>query len=239
MGPSARAKEFRWFEGLAILIGMIGIQCGSEVYAQWGAYVYSPPEGAGRVVFVVPLLAGIMFIVGRIFDAITDPILGSFSDRASTMPGRWRFPKLKGRRRPFMFWGGVLMLFTGMFFWWPPVQDKSIVNFVYGTFFICLHWFAFTAAMIALNALAPELARSTQARIRMGQWVSTGMIIGLAIAVIGPGEVAVAIDPPAEPGADPSSRGFMYAGSIFAVLTTLCFLVPVFVIRERFDSSKY
>ena len=46
-----------------------------------------------------PLLAGILAAAPRVFDAITDPIMGFITDNART---RW------GRRRPFIFIGGIL-----------------------------------------------------------------------------------------------------------------------------------
>ena len=46
------------------------------------------------VVGLVPALAGTALMIGKVWDAITDPITGYYSDRTRT---RW------GRRRPYMF----------------------------------------------------------------------------------------------------------------------------------------
>jgi GPH family glycoside/pentoside/hexuronide:cation symporter len=45
-----------------------------------------------------PVVRGVVLMVFRIWDAITDPIIGNYSDNART---RW------GRRRPFIVGGGI------------------------------------------------------------------------------------------------------------------------------------
>jgi hypothetical protein len=45
-----------------------------------------------------PLLAGLVPLVGRVVDAVTDPLMGRISDRT-----RWRW----GRRRPYLLLGAV------------------------------------------------------------------------------------------------------------------------------------
>ena len=37
-----------------------------------------------NIVHLEPLLAGLVFMLGRVFDAITDPIMGVLSDRLKT-----------------------------------------------------------------------------------------------------------------------------------------------------------
>ncbi|MCP4577689.1 MAG: MFS transporter, partial [Deltaproteobacteria bacterium] len=51
-----------------------------------------------------PGLAGMVIMIGKIWDAITDPMVGYLSDRTKS---RW------GRRRPYIFFGSF-PLFAGM-----------------------------------------------------------------------------------------------------------------------------
>ncbi len=69
-----------------------------------------------------PFLAGLLGGLPRIFDAITDPIMGFISDNTNT---RW------GRRRPYIFIGAIL---SGIFFimlWQLDENASQMYNFWY------------------------------------------------------------------------------------------------------------
>lgn len=192
---SISQKEFKWFEGLAICLSMIGVQLCSEVINQWGLYFYSPSKGIGRTIYVSISIVGYIFIIGTIWDAFSSPIVGVISDKTPTRPGRWRIIPIYGRRRPYIFFGALLMVFTMISFWYPPIQAPSIINFLYATFILCTHWTLFSITVIPLNALGPEIARSEPARIALGTWTAVGMIVGLAFANALPGILIAKLDP--------------------------------------------
>lgn len=188
-------KEFRWYEGLAICLSMIGVQLCSEVINQWGLYFYSPSGGVGRTVYVSISIVGYIFIIGTIWDAFSSPIVGAISDKTPTRPGKWRIVPIHGRRRPYIFFGSILMVFTMISFWYPPINGPSSINFIYATFILCSHWTLFSLAVIPLNALGPEIARSESARVALGTWTAIGMIVGLAFANALPGILISKLDP--------------------------------------------
>ena len=69
-----------------------------------------------------PFLAGLLGGLPRIFDALTDPIMGFISDNTKS---RW------GRRRPYIFVGAIL---SGIFFiilWQLDPEDSVNYNFWY------------------------------------------------------------------------------------------------------------
>ena len=235
---SASRKEFSWIEGLAICLGMIGVQLTSEVIAGWGNFFYTPPEGTGRIVFVTAGMAAIIFAAGRLFDAVTDPLIGMWSDRVRTQPGKRRFLRLAGRRRPFMFWGSVLMTITGIAFWYPPVPGTSWANCAYGTLIVCLHWGLFTICVVPLKSLEPEIARSQQARVRLGIWVGIGMITGLAVSQILPGIVIDALDPVEAGEGQHSPEAFQRAAMLFAFAALVLLQLPVWLVRERYETPQ-
>ena len=188
-------REFRWPEGLAICVSMIGVQLCSEVINQWGLYFYSPSGGVGRTLYVPAALVGIIFIIGTLWDAVSSPVVGILSDKTPTRPGKWRVLPIPGRRLPYIFWGAFGMIFTLVGFWYPPVEGPSLLNLAYGTVFLCAHWTLFSLAVVPLNALGPEIARSESARVAVGTWVAVGMILGLAFANALPGVLITALDP--------------------------------------------
>jgi glycoside/pentoside/hexuronide:cation symporter, GPH family len=57
---------------------------------------------------------GTILIIPRLWDAISDPVIGHISDNART---RW------GRRRPFILLGGILAAVFFVMMWWVPKGD--------------------------------------------------------------------------------------------------------------------
>jgi len=218
-------REFSRLEGFAFLLAMIGTQLSSELFAQWGMHFYSPPTDTGRMVYVTIGLVSVIFITGRIFDGVTDPLVGMWSDKTGDKRTRWRFIVISGRRRPFIFWGSLGMMLTSVLFWFPPVGHESYVNLVYGTVVMCAHWFFFTVCNIPLLALAPEIALSKKERVRLGTWIAAGMTIGLALAIALPGFFIELLDP--------ARVAAKTAGGIYAVCSLACFQFLVFTVRER------
>ncbi|HUW62878.1 MAG TPA: MFS transporter [Candidatus Bathyarchaeia archaeon] len=247
-------REYRLIEGVALFLACIAIQINSEVLAQWGFYFYSPAANTGQTIYVAVGLAGAIFILGLLTDAVSDPIIGLWSDKTRTRPSWRRIVPISGRRRPFIFWGSIGLTFTGIAFWFPPVDGTSAANFVYASVIICLHSaFFFTIVAIPFNALGPELARSDEARVRLGNWIAGGMIVGLAVAVVLPGILIEVLDPvkqtagavvqqagPVAEDAPPvaSPRGYQRMAIVFSLISLVLFQFMVWAVRERYDSDR-
>ncbi len=93
-------------------------------------------------------LAGIVFLVSKIWDAVTDPMMGYISDRTRT-----RF----GRRRPY-FLAGIVLIFISFFLMWYPIDLENNLHLF---FYVLIAYIFFstviTMVMIPYNALASEL----------------------------------------------------------------------------------
>jgi len=130
------------------------------------------------VVGLLPALAGTALMIGKIWDAITDPITGYISDRTRT---RW------GRRRPYMFIGSIISFFCmGLIF--TPLQLSSQMRlFVYVTFLYCALNTAYTLVNIPYAALLPELTEDyNQRTILTGYRMSfavVGTFVGAALVM--------------------------------------------------------
>lgn len=232
-----RARPITGLECFAFMISMIGVQLSSELFAQWGTYFYSPSAETGRTVYVAIGSVGVIFMVGRLFDIYTDSLVGVWSDRAVESPGRLRVVPIHGRRRPFIFWGSLLMTLTGIAFWYPPVNETSALNLVYGTVMMSLHWGMYTLAYIPLLALSLDFARDEKSRIRLGTWIAVGMILGIVFAALLPGELIVRLDPARADldgdGAAFSAGGYERVAILFSVMSLLCFQFFLVVVKER------
>jgi len=235
-------NEFTWVEGLALFLGCIAIQLSSEWFTQWGTFFYSPPEGGNRLLYVSITLGATIFIVAYVLSALCDPLIGLISDKTRTQPGRFRLLPITGRRRPFIFWGSIGMTFTGILFWHPPVQGESFINFIFATVVLCIHWCVFFAmCAVPFTAIGPEIARSQEARAKIGTWIAAGMILGLAIAEILPGVLVSVLDPArstdAAGGELFSPIGYQRTGIIFSVVSLIFLQFAVWVVRERYRSK--
>jgi oligogalacturonide transporter len=100
------------------------------------------------VVRISPSLAGTVFLVSKIWDAVSDPLMGTISDRTRT-----RF----GRRRPY-FLAGVALIFLSFFLLWYPVDfDLEMHRFIFVLGAYLFFSTVLTMVMIPYNALASEL----------------------------------------------------------------------------------
>lgn len=119
--------------------GQFGWALLSGIISNWLVYFYQPDEtaiGQGQTVFIPQglVIFGVFTIIGgitafgRIFDAFTDPMIASWSDRCTSKNGR-RIPFLKGAFLP-------LALSTVLVFW-SPVNENSWINAAFGAAVFC------------------------------------------------------------------------------------------------------
>jgi GPH family glycoside/pentoside/hexuronide:cation symporter len=105
---------------------------------------------------------------------------------------------------------------------------------VFCTAVFALHWIFYTFAYIPLLGMAPEVARSREARVHLGTWIAAGMSVGLSMAAILPGVLIEALDPAQQGGAaGHSAVGYQRVAVIFALASLFCFQFFVWTVRER------
>lgn len=130
------------------------------------------------VVGMVPALAGTALMIGKVWDAITDPITGYLSDRTKS---RW------GRRRPYMFAGSILSFFCMLWIFTPVASTSQMKLFFYFAFIYCALNTAYTLVNIPYAALLPELTEDYQQRtILTGYRMSfavLGTFVGAALVM--------------------------------------------------------
>jgi GPH family glycoside/pentoside/hexuronide:cation symporter len=160
-------------------------------------------------------LAGTAIMIGKIWDAVTDPMVGWLSDRTRS---RW------GRRRPYILFGalplGVMMvvMFTN-----PGLESQSQL-FVWALVTFCLLGTALTLVNIPYSALTPELTRDFHERTSLNGYRSVFMVLG---TLLGAGAALPLV------GAFASkTTGWTVAGSVFGAVMTVTALITFFSVRE-------
>lgn len=112
---------------------------------------------------------GVILIIPRLWDAVSDPIIGHISDNTRT---RW------GRRRPFLLIGGILVAVFFVAMWWIPKGDTVRLWFPsdsgfqwfqlsYILFMLLLFYTACTIFEIPHGALGMEMTTDSHERTRL------------------------------------------------------------------------
>jgi GPH family glycoside/pentoside/hexuronide:cation symporter len=105
-----------------------------------------------------PFLAGLLGGLPRLFDAITDPIMGFISDNTKS-----RF----GRRRPFIFVGAIVSGVLFAILWQLDAENSQMYNFWYFLGFSLLYLVGNTVFATPLIGLGYEMTSDYNERTRL------------------------------------------------------------------------
>ncbi|NJL89725.1 MAG: MFS transporter, partial [Coleofasciculaceae cyanobacterium SM2_1_6] len=155
-------------------------------------------------------LASVILLIGKIWDAVNDPLVGVLSDRTQS---KW------GRRHPWMFWGAIP--FGGFFFlqWMIPTFSANPETNQWGLFWyyvlisIVSQTF-YTIVNLPYTALTPELTQDYNERTSLNSFRFAfsigGSIFSLLLALVIFGNVK----------ADSATQYLVLAGvcTVFSVL---------------------
>jgi GPH family glycoside/pentoside/hexuronide:cation symporter len=128
------------------------------------------------VVGMPPGLVAIIFIVGRSWDFVNDPIIGHLSDRTRT---RW------GRRRPFLLFGAIPFGLSFVLLWLGPDFNQTGLIIYYSLAYIVYEFMATTVYM-PYFALTPEMTDDYDERTKITSFRMMFNIIGSLTAYILP-----------------------------------------------------
>ena len=167
-------------------------------------------------------LAGSVLAIGKIGDAINDPIAGILSDRTRT---RW------GRRIPWMLLGAIPF---GIFFflqWIVPhfSNDTSVNNWYLFTYYVIIAIvfnLAYTAVNLPYTALTPELTQDYNERTSLNSFRFAFSIGGSILSLI----LATVIF---QAYPDNPRQQYLVLGLVSALLSVVAILWCTFRIQER------
>jgi len=122
-------------------------------------------------------VAGAAVMVGKLWDAVTDPMMGFISDRTRT---RW------GRRRPYLLFGSVPLFLSMWFFFTNPHIASPLWSAVWAAFALCMLNTAYTVVNIPYSALTPEMTQDYHERSSLNGYRFGFAVIG---TILGAGAV--------------------------------------------------
>lgn len=161
-------------------------------------------------------LVGAIFMIGRIWDAFTDPLVGTLSDRTQS-----RF----GRRKPWIAAGAVLFLIGAGTVFAPAVLGiKPGGLWLFGWLFV--FYLGWTMIQIPLFAWSGELAAQYDQRSRVQTYLQVALALGLLLVLLLP----TLLDQRAGPaGADAGLKVALMGAVAAAILVPAVVLALIFV----------
>jgi len=164
---------------------------------------------------VLPALAGNALLIGKIWDAINDPLFGWITDRTKS-----RF----GKRRVFMIFGAVPLAIAIALLWFVPTQDK-VWTFIWIAATFVLFDTVWTLTNVPYYALTSELTddydeRSSLTTYRMVMAVPA-YLVGAALTPAIVGLFAL------------QRTGYAFIGIAYGILAGTVLLISAAGIRER------
>jgi len=169
------------------------------------------------VLKIAPVIAGAIYLVSLIWDAVTDPVMGLIASRTRT-----RF----GRYRPYLLWGAVPagMAYALLFVPLPPGSTAAVVG---ALFFHLLFRTAHTVVAVPYGSLMAALTDDARERSALA---ASRMIFATLGALL----VAAGTLPLVEHlGSGDRARGFFIVGLVYAALGSMFFLITGLFTRER------
>ena len=122
-----------------------------------------------------PALAGLIPLIGKIWDAVTDPLMGNIADRTTSKFGPKRF---------WILVGSVISAVTFALMWIPFATKSTIAQFVFYMMMYILFSTGFTIVMVPYNGLLPDMVddytvRAKFSSVRMAFSAFGAIIAGL------------------------------------------------------------
>lgn len=201
----------RWSYGLpAFALAVVGIPI----------YVYLPKFYSDTVGIDIATVGAILLGV-RLFDAVSDPVIGLLSDRT-----RSRF----GRRRPYIMAGGAGVALSMLFLFTPPQTADHDHTLWFGFWIFAL--FAFwTLVTVPYESLGPEISfdyteRTTLFAVRDGL-----LIAGTLMAAAAPTLVGAVLNTAPSPAGE--RQKFFWLGMLYAPILIATCGWCVYRIREQ------
>lgn len=106
--------------------------------------------------------------LGKIVDAVTDPLVATLSDKCTHK---------EGRRMPFLKYAGIPYALSVLLIFYAPFRQGSVANAIWVGVFLVTYYTAYTFYFIPRNALVPEII--PDAKDRVGYYgISTAFFMG-------------------------------------------------------------
>ena len=210
-------------------IGQFGWSLLSALITNWLVYFYQPDADSiaagqtlfipqGRVIFGIATVIGGIAALGRVFDAVTDPMIANLSDRSQNP---------RGRRIPFMQKIAIPFALITVLVFCAPVNGISTVNIIWVLVTLILFYLFMTMYCTPYNALISEFGKTQDDRMYISTAISLTFFFGTLMAYLpfifaGPLQQTVGY-----------AMSYRVCFIVLAVIALICMLIPVIKLNEK------
>ncbi len=208
---TSSAEQLKFSEKLGYGLGDTASNFFFQVFNIFLLYYYTDVFGLSAAA------VGTMFLVTKIVDAVSDPVMGVIADRTNS---RW------GKFRPYLLWAAIPYGVCGyLMFANPALGDTGKLIFAYATYSLMM--LAYTAINVPYSALMGVISPLSVERTKVASYrficaFTAGWIIATFVTplknILGGGNEAL---------------GFQLTMAIFAVASILLFWVTFATTKER------
>ena len=157
--------------------------------------------------------------VGKIVDAVTDPIVASLSDKCKHKAGR---------RMPFLRYAAIPYALSVLLIFFAPFKEGSVLNALWVGFFLVTYYTSYTFYFIPKNALVPEII--PDAKVRVGYYgVSTVFFMGSSSFMYA---ATLFVDMLKNAGLSPL-WAWRTVFTVFAAIGITCLLLSAYAFNEK------
>ncbi|MCW8109139.1 glycoside-pentoside-hexuronide (GPH):cation symporter [Alteromonas ponticola] len=120
------------------------------------------------IIGLAPAAVGTMFLVVRVFDAVTDPLMGALADKTNT---RW------GSYRPYLLWLALpFALCSVLAFTSPPLPEEGKLIYAFVTYALLM--LMYTAINIPYSALGGVMSADASERVSIQSYRFVFAMVG-------------------------------------------------------------
>ena len=160
---------------------------------------------------------GTLFLVARLFDTVTDPLMGSIADRTNS---RW------GKYRPYLLWLAVPFGICGyLLFAVPDADPASQLTYAYITYIAVM--LVYTAINIPYSALLGVITPNSSERTSVASY-RFACAFGGQLLIVAAARPLIAYF-----GEGNEAAGYRITMGIFAVIAVVLFIMTFSMARER------
>lgn len=169
-----------------------------------------------------PELAGAVLLLGRVFDAVTDPLMGVWSDRVRAR---------RGTRTPFIARGALPFGLTFALLWALPALEHQGALLALAAAALLLHTLVYTFVQVPYLAMTPELAPDYESRTVLSGYRVVFATFASLVAAAAPPLLAAQFN--AWRGLpEGAAFGWRAMGLLFGALMSLAYAATALAVRE-------
>ena len=162
-----------------------------------------------------PALAGTIPLIGKVWDAVTDPVMGNITDRT-----RSRF----GPKRFYLLIGSIISAITFILMWVPLPQATTGLKYIFYVLMYMLFSTGFTIVMVPYNALLPDM---------VDDYIVRGRFTGVRMAFSAFGNILAGLLSTLIITDNTDSGRYMLVALIFGAIFCIAILITFFGTWEK------